>query len=678
MKPARYPPNTSAELEAIATLKNLLDSKHVIPHFRELDKIPNSDGCVELVDDERIPLGKLEVQIRKIPDGAVAYNCPIELVAYSETLSLPFLLICVDVTRKVAYFRHLHRAMPELSSAQKTFTVRFANHIDAITPASNYVAQWFKLIDEYNHRVHDYERQRKSLLRLKKVVRERSFGPSTDLRPVRNKFPGALERTVDKLENIPGIGSSGAAEVRTLLAFLGIRDAKIGYEVLESSLSTCEANLLSNPELGAFVRLRILDQKPSSKVLAIIHLRRLAAIGANRSDNLFPAVADCLLEPPKRLRGMRLSQWHWNRLPKEAIQDYGIKRRIEAIPYFKLVVPNCSAHACSMMAAMMMYQYLDRVPSLSDIVDLGRKQQRGNPNGSVINEHPSLTDVIDWFNRIPRIGAVSERVHGSHLGERVLRCGFEAIAGYVASGMPVILATDVYRMAGIANGHLECKSNIYRNNGLAVSEEWSRDSRHSGAHALIVVAVDLDNRRLVVNDPATVPFVVIEEKELFDVLPYHGANERELGPLDFVAVVPRGVRLPLFGSVVGNGLIEISALARVVLNPGDAPNTRGESRQYRLVRGKDLNSRNSALRKAMSVEGRLASSFLDELESLTLNANEWFWLEMINKSNCQLWRASRDIRNLPKLLSDFGRMVRSLLVLSASIRGKTLHVERFR
>ena len=107
MKPAPYPPNSTEELEAITTFEGLLDKRFVMPHLNKFDKVPNTDGHIEIVDEERRPLGKLEVQVRKIPDGETSYSCPVQLVAYSQTISLPFLLVCVDVGSRKAYFRHL-------------------------------------------------------------------------------------------------------------------------------------------------------------------------------------------------------------------------------------------------------------------------------------------------------------------------------------------------------------------------------------------------------------------------------------------------------------------------------------------------------------------------------------------------------------------------------------------
>jgi hypothetical protein len=68
VNPSPYPANNSEEIRAVHTLLALLDVKHVKPDVKILDTTPNHDGYLEIVDEKQIPLGKLSVQIRKIPD----------------------------------------------------------------------------------------------------------------------------------------------------------------------------------------------------------------------------------------------------------------------------------------------------------------------------------------------------------------------------------------------------------------------------------------------------------------------------------------------------------------------------------------------------------------------------------------------------------------------------------
>jgi len=156
MKPAPYPNNYAEEIDAISTFDQLLNHKIVIPHLNRLDKIPNTDGHLDLLDEEKRPIGKIEVQVRKIPDGETSYQCPLELVAYSEKISSPFLLVCVDVGNKRAYFRHLQRGiLPELKPEQQSFVIKFDPKVHLVSGETHYFRQWVELVQEYNKRVSD-------------------------------------------------------------------------------------------------------------------------------------------------------------------------------------------------------------------------------------------------------------------------------------------------------------------------------------------------------------------------------------------------------------------------------------------------------------------------------------------------------------------------------------------
>ena len=162
MNPAAYPSKNTEELEALQTFENLLVVRFEKSDLKKLDTRPNTDGTIEIVDEEQLPLGKIEVQVRKIPDGGeTSYQCPIKLIAYSERISLPFILVCVDVGNKKAYFRHLHRSMmPELKPNQQSFVVKFDPKVHSISSETQYRLQWLEIIQEYNKRISDYARLR--------------------------------------------------------------------------------------------------------------------------------------------------------------------------------------------------------------------------------------------------------------------------------------------------------------------------------------------------------------------------------------------------------------------------------------------------------------------------------------------------------------------------------------
>lgn len=164
MEPARYPAKNTEEVDAVNVLSSLLDSKRVKSDIKVLDKVPNKDGSVELVDENERPIGELVVQVKKIPDGALKFDCPIELVAYSTRVSSPFLLICVDVGNKKAYWKHVTPVMAGVKPEQKTFTVKFQPVVDEIGTPFPYFERWLEICRDYQHRVSEFPSLEKKLV----------------------------------------------------------------------------------------------------------------------------------------------------------------------------------------------------------------------------------------------------------------------------------------------------------------------------------------------------------------------------------------------------------------------------------------------------------------------------------------------------------------------------------
>jgi hypothetical protein len=156
MEPAAYPAKNTEELNAVHTFLGLLDKERIKPDVKALDKVPNHDGSVELVDEKQRPVGELKVQIKKIPDGALQFDCPMDLVAYSQRVSSPFVLICVDVGNVKAYWIHISPVMAGIKPEQKTFTVKFQPTVDQIGEGFPYYGRWRELCTNYLERISKY------------------------------------------------------------------------------------------------------------------------------------------------------------------------------------------------------------------------------------------------------------------------------------------------------------------------------------------------------------------------------------------------------------------------------------------------------------------------------------------------------------------------------------------
>lgn len=159
-QPASYPANDSEEHKAIALFEYLLDPDHIKTEIKKRDKFPNIDGFIEIVrkDETReVPIGKLDVQIRKIPSNATSYNCPSDLVAYSEQVTLlPVLLICADPETGRVFWKHITREMAEYKAGQSTFTIKFDPAVDSVDKSNIYVRRWTAIVDEYQRRRSTY------------------------------------------------------------------------------------------------------------------------------------------------------------------------------------------------------------------------------------------------------------------------------------------------------------------------------------------------------------------------------------------------------------------------------------------------------------------------------------------------------------------------------------------
>lgn len=153
MRPRPYPPTDPAEQAAVTVFKSLIDNRYVKADVRTRDKYPNIDGTIELVDEDGIPLGKLDVQIRAIGVEKTKYSCPVSLVAYSTRSTLAVLLICVDASNKRAFWRHISPAMPEFKDNQQSFTIDFSLVSDLIDPTGNYIQRWTQIALDYQDRI---------------------------------------------------------------------------------------------------------------------------------------------------------------------------------------------------------------------------------------------------------------------------------------------------------------------------------------------------------------------------------------------------------------------------------------------------------------------------------------------------------------------------------------------
>ncbi len=173
INPTSYTNSDSAEVNAINMFRCLINPNNAKLDIKERDKFPNIDGYIELVKMLGMPDGKLEVQIKKLPNNFDPKNPKIKietsLYAYSKKgTSNPVLHIGVDVNNNKAYWVYIHdnllntRNVPLKEYRGKTTTIplNLSNVDNGIIEygKSDYVKYWKSFSQKHINSKNNYDK----------------------------------------------------------------------------------------------------------------------------------------------------------------------------------------------------------------------------------------------------------------------------------------------------------------------------------------------------------------------------------------------------------------------------------------------------------------------------------------------------------------------------------------
>ncbi len=154
-KPARFPNNTTEEFNSVFKLLDLLDKSRIKPDPKLIDKFPNTDGEITIVDAEQFPIGKCEIQIKTLPDSEVTtpkYQCELPFLSYCETSLLPVILIVVNAKDEKAFWKHLDRDTltdlgARISGQSIVLHIPITNIISRTD--NSYLSEWTQIVESY-------------------------------------------------------------------------------------------------------------------------------------------------------------------------------------------------------------------------------------------------------------------------------------------------------------------------------------------------------------------------------------------------------------------------------------------------------------------------------------------------------------------------------------------------
>jgi len=154
-KPAKFPITTTEEMNSVFKFLDLINKSRIKPDPKLIDKFPNTDGEITIVDIEQYPIGKCEIQIKTLPDSDLAtpkFQCELPFLSFCENSLLPVILIVVNAKSEKAFWKHLDRdTLTDLGKKIKgeSIVLHFpvTNLISRVD--NSYIEEWTKIINTY-------------------------------------------------------------------------------------------------------------------------------------------------------------------------------------------------------------------------------------------------------------------------------------------------------------------------------------------------------------------------------------------------------------------------------------------------------------------------------------------------------------------------------------------------
>lgn len=194
-----YPINAIREVEAITALRSILDPSRIMPHIDELNTIPDIDGYLDILDETRSPVGKLDVQVKKLPDHEGTdpkLEIKVTLYGYaSKATNNPVLLIGVDIGSKIAHWVHIP-IDSTFKPGQENTTVHFP--LNQIIDGHNtrYVVDWLQIARDFQWKLRHYTEKENAFLRLSKIVNAAGGASKTEFREI-HSFLDSINYSLD-------------------------------------------------------------------------------------------------------------------------------------------------------------------------------------------------------------------------------------------------------------------------------------------------------------------------------------------------------------------------------------------------------------------------------------------------------------------------------------------------
>jgi len=146
----------STDSAAVGLIKFILGTRaKVVARLHDYDTWPNTDGHIEVLDDDRQPMGIIWAQVKGLPENhKLKFPCPTGLFEFAHQNG-PIFLFGVDLKKKKVYWNYYDEdEVAKLKYANKqTLTVEFEPNRSFTEQDTSYIKAWKQLVTDRKARI---------------------------------------------------------------------------------------------------------------------------------------------------------------------------------------------------------------------------------------------------------------------------------------------------------------------------------------------------------------------------------------------------------------------------------------------------------------------------------------------------------------------------------------------
>lgn len=153
------------DTQTISLIENILAShKKIMPKLSKIDKWPNTDGFVEIQDNDKSYLWQLSVQVKTLQKNhKLKFDCPISFLLYCE--KNPCLLLGVDNKKNIVYWLYFDTYVLKDINFDKndcTKTISFIESQKISKKSKKYIEEWRKIVLRNAYRFSNFDDHKKA------------------------------------------------------------------------------------------------------------------------------------------------------------------------------------------------------------------------------------------------------------------------------------------------------------------------------------------------------------------------------------------------------------------------------------------------------------------------------------------------------------------------------------